>query len=229
MRFVPENSYRRRICLSLSGKTFKECQRQLGDAPFAELRLDRIEMNKKEIADLIESGYEWIIAVREPFLQKTDYADLFSAALIGNIRFVDFDFDIIQDPRVQKLLNIARKAGFKIMYSWHDFEKTPDREFLMKKRNEISEAGPDAIKMVCMGNNLEDAGVILYTYRNFKNITAFCLGEECCETRITAMKWGLGISYAHPDGAESTAPGQFSYSDMLAFGEILDRKGEFNE
>jgi len=229
MRFVPEKSYQRRICLSLSGKTFSECLQQLGDAPFAELRLDRIEMNEKEISDLIKSGDEWIIAVRKPFLEKNNYAELFDASLSGKIRFVDFDFEIIQDLRVRKLLNVARDAGFKIMYSWHDFEKTPDREFLMKKRNEISEAGPDAIKMVCMGNNMEDAGVILYAYRNFKNITAFCLGEECCETRITAIKWGLGISYAHPDGAESTAPGQFSYSDMLAFGEIMDRKGEFNE
>lgn len=229
MRFVPEKSYRRRICLSLSGKTFSECQRQLGDAPFAELRLDLIEMNAIEIRQLIDCGLEWIIAVRAPFVEKQNYAELFDAALTGNLRFVDFDFGIIQDPHVQALLNKSREAGFKIMFSWHDFEKTPDRDFLIKKRNEIFEADPDAIKMVCKGNNIEDAGVILFAYRNFKNITAFCLGEECRETRITAMKWGLGISYAHPDGAESTASGQFSYSDMLAFGEILDRKGEFNE
>lgn len=229
MRFVPENSYRRRICLSLSGKTFSECRQQLGDAPFAELRLDLIDMNKKEISELIESGYEWIIAVREPFLEKSDGAELFDAALTGNIRFVDFDVELLQDPRAQKLLKTARDAGIQIMYSWHDFEKTPDREFLLQKRNEISEAGPDAIKMVCMGNRLEDAALMLYLYHGCKNITAFCLGEECCETRITAMNWGLGITYAHPDGAESTADGQFSYSDMLAIGEIMDRKGEFND
>ena len=227
MRIIPRNSYYQRICLSLSGRTFSECQQQLGYAPFAELRLDRIEMNKMEISDLIKSGKEWIIAVREPFLKKQNHAELFDAALIGNIRFVDFDFEIIHDPRVQKMLKSARDAGFKIMFSWHDFEKTPNREILIKKRNEIFEAGPDAIKMVCMGNDMDDSAIILYVYYNFKNITAFCLGEECCETRITAMKWGLGISYAHPDGAESTAPGQFSYSDMLAFGEIMDRKGEF--
>jgi len=229
MRLSHWNSYLQRICLSLSGRSFEECKQQLDDAPFAELRLDRIAMNASEIRQLIDLGYEWMIAVREPFLNQPDFYELFKAALSGHIRYVDFDFEIIQDPRVQKLLNTARNAGFKIMLSWHDFEKTPDREFLFQKRNEMSEAGPDAIKMVCMGNTTEDAPSILFTYRGYKNITAFCLGEECRETRITAMKWGLGISYAHPDGAESTAPGQFSYSDMMAFGEILDRKGEFND
>jgi len=229
MRYVPENSYRRRICLSLSGTSFDECRRQLGDAIFAELRLDRISMNATEIRQLIDLGYEWMIAVREPFLNQPDFYELFDAALSGNIRYVDFDFEIIHDPRVQTLLKTAREAGFKIMFSWHDFEKTPDREFLLQKRNEISEAGPDAIKMVCMGNTMNDAPIMLFAYWGCKNITAFCLGEECCETRITAMKWGLGMTYAHPHGAESTAPGQFSYSDMLAFGEIMDRKGEFND
>lgn len=229
MRFVPENSYRRRICLSLSAKTFSECRQQLGDAPFAELRLDRIDMNKKEISELIESGYEWIIAVREPFLEKADGAELYDAALTGKIRFVDFDVELLQDPRAQKLLKTARDAGIQIMYSWHDFEKTPDREILLKKREDIFASGPDAIKMVCMGNRLEDAALMLYLYHGFKNITAFCLGEECRETRITAMKWGLGISYAHPDNAETTALGQFSYTDMLAFGDILERKGDFDD
>ncbi|HBG70095.1 MAG: hypothetical protein A2W93_10175 [Bacteroidetes bacterium GWF2_43_63] len=227
MRFVPADSYRRRICLSLSGKSFDECRRQLGDAVFAELRLDRIDMSELEIRNLIQDGYEWIISVREPFLLKNNFRELFKASLTGKIRFVDFDFQLISDPRMQELLKIARDADYKIMYSWHDFEKTPNREYLLKKREEIFATGPDAIKMVCMANTMDDAATILFAYRNFKNITAFCLGEECSETRITAMKWGLGISYAHPDDAESTAPGQFSYSDMLAFGEILDRKGEF--
>jgi 3-dehydroquinate dehydratase type I len=226
MSFCITKSAYNKVCLSLSGRTFFECKAQLDKTPFAELRLDRIEMTAQEISSLVAIANEWIITVKEPFFNNADFIELFKAALKTNIRFVDFDFEIIEKQQTQELLNISKKAGLKIMYSWHDFEKTPDADSLLKKLKEITDKNPDAIKMVCMGNNFNDAEKMLNLYKHYSNIVSFCMGEKCRETRIAALKRGLCFSYAHPDAEESVAPGQYSYTKMISIADLLESGGE---
>lgn len=202
------------ICVSLSGTTFNQCVEQLNDAAFFELRLDRIKFSKIEISEIIALGKEWIVSVRKDFFKENNFENLFKASLNGNIRFVDFDFSIIQLEETQRLLNLAKQAGIKILFSEHNFIETPDYKNICATVEKMISFGADAVKYVSLGNKQQDLKNIIKLFDYFENITAFCMGDKFRESRIVAMAYGLAFSYAYPDNGVPIASGQYSFSEM---------------
>jgi len=201
----------------------------LGNAVFAELRLDLIDLNPTEIKKLTGTGLAWIVAVREGFLRKPEYEKMFQAALHKTIRYVDFDIPLLCDERVMKLVQLAQNEGIKIMLSSHNFTETPSVDILKNTCREMLTAGADALKIVCKANKEEDVSSVRSLYSDFHDLTAFCLGEIGRETRIEAMNKGLRITYVHPDNGKSNASGQYSFSEMCTFAESGWKKGQFDE
>jgi 3-dehydroquinate dehydratase/shikimate dehydrogenase len=115
-----------------------------------------------------------------------------------------------------------RRAGARVMISFHDFRGTPVRLEDVARRLEVF--GGDAIKIATQANSLGDSTRLLAVARRRKHLVAVPMGEVGMPARILALREGSALSYAAV--AESTAPGQLSVSEMrdLYRADRLDRR-----
>ncbi len=210
-----------KICVSVSGKNLVECIAALGNATFAELRLDLIVLNADEISQLMTRCPQWIITVRESFLSKPDCLVLFSETLKHQPLFVDIDFLLYENNVVKTCLDLLGKTQSKLMFSYHNFECTPPTEFLEKTTKQMFLHGAVMVKIACMVNEYEDNLLLMSLYDKFPDIISFGMGSRGKISRLAALFFGDGISYAAPDHGQSTAEGQLTYSEMLSIFQSL--------
>lgn len=103
----------------------------------------------------------------------------------------------------------------KLIVSWHDIARTPNRAHLHSILSKEVALGGLA-KLVTTAKDAADAIAILSLYdRPGKPPIAFCMGVNGIFSRVMAMQKGTPLAYASLDG-ESTAPGQLSLGQMLS-------------
>jgi 3-dehydroquinate dehydratase/shikimate dehydrogenase len=115
-----------------------------------------------------------------------------------------------------------RRAGARVMISYHDFRRTPVRPEAVVGR--IGEFGGDAVKIAAQANDLADAVSVLATARRRKNVVAVPMGEIGLPARILALREGSALAYAAVTSA--TAPGQLTVVEMRGTYRVdrLDRR-----
>ncbi|MEM1525448.1 MAG: type I 3-dehydroquinate dehydratase [Nitrososphaerales archaeon] len=111
-------------------------------------------------------------------------------------------------------------SGTNIIVSWHDFEKTPSKNELLKIIQEASSYS-NYIKIVTMASNFSDNIKILSLYREVKDkkLIAFCMGEKGIISRILCPYLGSPFTYASFN--LPAAPSQLNLVDMLDLYAIL--------
>lgn len=105
--------------------------------------------------------------------------------------------------------------------SWHDFEGTPDIEYLRRVCEEGLEHGTIA-KVVTTATSVEDnLRTIKLCAENRGKVVSFCMGTLGTASRMMSMAVGAPVVYASlPD--DPVAPGQISIATLLEFrGMIL--------
>ncbi len=203
-----------KIIVSVSGPSLDECLIAVQGASYAELRLDICILNAEEISMVMKHCPFWIVSVREAFLRKPGYMKIFEAAMNNNPAFVDIDFEIIDKTEMIALIAIVRSSKSRLMLSYHNFEKTPDEDFLEKKAKKMLTSGATMVKIVCMANSADDNLLLSNLYKKFPDVIAFGMGEHGTMSRIASLFLGDGYAYAAPDVGSLTAPGQLRFSDM---------------
>ncbi len=121
--------------------------------------------------------------------------------------------------------HLAIQNSVKIIYSFHDFEKTPNIVnaqtliySIMKKCEGLEdENNPNAILKVVFTakggqDNLVAVQIIRWVRRMNKNIICFCMGEKGVYSRIESIKAGAYLTFASIDKA--TAPGQLNINEL---------------
>ena len=223
------------ICTSIQNKTAEEILSILDD-PFvemAEIRLDRCELSDDDI-DLVfgTSDVPLIATCRAADLggnQKEAERRLLLAIESG-ARYADLE---IEAPvQVSKKFRIAcEKNDTQIIRSFHDFEGTPDLEYLKQVVGRCFRYGADIAKVVVTCRTPEDAKTVeaLYTVPfedgepiDPSTLTAFGMGAEGRDTRISCLKNGAPFSYAALTEEEAAAPGQWAVEKMYeaVYGEL---------
>lgn len=124
-----------------------------------------------------------------------------------------FDLEILSDLMATKSRqNFAMDST--AIASFHDFEKTPDKDFLNDIISQGHSWGADVIKLACKVNKAEDIKLL----KNFlqentsHNLCIIGMGEEALETRIQFPALGSKLSYGFTD--ISAAPGQISAKEL---------------
>ncbi|MPM78574.1 3-dehydroquinate dehydratase [bioreactor metagenome] len=223
------SDFLKNICVSISGPAFTDCLKQISGCQLAELRFDLVDLNETEIKDLVSTGIEWIITVRSEFLEQPDFEKKFNAALNNMVRFVDVDYTLMNDQRAMNLMKITKASSKSLLLSYHNTAETPVASELVQICNTMNSRGADAIKIVCLARSGKDVDTIRNLYAQFEKITAFCFGTIGRETRIEALFRGIRLSYVYSDSGKSTAPGQYSFTEMCTFAEIAEKKVRDNE
>lgn len=193
------------ICTSISGKTLEEILTALDDpfVEFAEIRLDLCNLSDQEVRDLFETCEKPLIAT-----SRTSDQHQVELAVESGARYADLAVDAPaeQSRHFQK---ICKEAGADLIRSYHNFEKTPEPEYLLQIVSRCFRYGGNIVKIACKAENEQDFKTILSIYETVDDpsrLVAFGIGEDASETRIEALKLGAPFTYAALD--EPTAPGQ---------------------
>lgn len=214
------------ICTSLHHKNLEELFEAL-DSPLvemAEIRLDLCPLNNEEIEELFSSCEKALIACcrvdgNDMQLWEQAYLKMETAVKAG-AAYVDLDISAPASisQRVQKL---AKNCPVTLIRSYHNFELTPDDDYLRKAVLRCFRYGADIAKLACMPQCPEDVARLQAFYRaGFaenadivpSRLLMFSMGEMGRESRIECLANGAPFSFAYLD--QPCAAGQWQLDDM---------------
>jgi 3-phosphoshikimate 1-carboxyvinyltransferase len=209
------------ICTCIQHKTYEEILSLLDDPwiELAEIRLDRCNLSHEEIEDLFANTDTPLIAtcrVAEAGAREAERR--LSVAIHAGARFADLEIEA--DAAFSKRFRtMCEECGTEIIRSFHDFEGTPDLDYLRQVRDRCYRYGADIAKVVTTARTPEDAERVLALYGESPDGTrpgllAFAMGPEGRSSRMESLRRGAPFCYASLTDAEATAPGQTDYLTM---------------
>ena len=208
------------ICTSIQHKTLEEILTLLDD-PFvemAEIRLDLCDLDLDQIRELFENCEKPLIATCR---SGKDAAAKMKTAVEAGARYLDLDISAPVELS-QQFQKLCRKAGTELIRSFHDFEGTPDLQYLRQVESRCRRYGAEIAKVVVTAHSPQDCETVLSLYDGASGpLVAFAMGECGRQTRIGCLRRGAPFSYASYD--EATAPGQIPYEQMheQVYGDFL--------
>jgi 3-dehydroquinate dehydratase-1 len=116
-------------------------------------------------------------------------------------------------PQVKKLCSTFKKI---LIGSYHDFDATPDNEFLDSMIREGESQGADIVKIAVRATGKKDLLRFLeFALRNRdKGLITIAMGESGLPSRIITPLFDSPITYGYIKTA--SAPGQLSVIDMIS-------------
>lgn len=212
------------LCVPITAVTTEEALQDINTASeladTIELRLDYINNIKvSDIETLIKAKTRPVIATCRPEREGGRFTGtedkriaLLEKAVASGAEYVDIEHDVERN-----LINkFHKKAGTKIIVSYHNFSETPSAAELKEIHKKLAGTGADVVKIVAFARNITDNLRIfrLLEYAGTPTI-AFCMGELGQISRILAPKYGSFLSFASLENGKESAPGQLSAKELL--------------
>jgi 3-dehydroquinate dehydratase I len=212
------------IFVSIGDPDMEKCLSFIDKYKKVELRLDLIRPDIDDLPLLISAAEMVICTYRSSDDPKTSLKYILKALEYGT-DIVDFSLSK-PDSDITEVASYCRRYDKKLMLSYHNFEYTPESEFLEGLINEADTYNPDLIKIACLAKNDADNERLLTLMKVNERIVPVPMGEAGIKGRLKAYLQGSPVVYAYPDDGEATAPGQLpfmGYSDMDKIISIIYR------
>ncbi len=124
---------------------------------------------------------------------------------------------------LEEIYSLAQKNKVKLIYSYHDFQRTPsitdahDLYYaLLYKCPGLEEDNENILKIIFTANNESDNRIPIQlcrmAWREERKIVSFCMGEKGKSSRVNSVKSGAFFTFASLE--KTTAPGQLAISDL---------------
>jgi 3-dehydroquinate dehydratase-1 len=207
------------IFVSISNTDIEKCSKLIEKYKTVELRLDLIKPDLDELPLLISKAETSICTYRTSEEPKKSLEYILSAIEYGTDA-VDFSLSKPKED-IEEVALYCRNNNAKLMLSYHNFESTPDTEYLEGLINEADAYSPDMIKIACMAKSDEDNDNLLELMKVNERIIPVPMGEIGIKGRLKAYFYGSPVVYAYPDGEKPTAPGQLAFSEYKDMDKIL--------
>ena len=220
------------ICTCIQGKSFEEILDILQD-PFvemAEIRLDRCSLTKAKIDELFSECEKPLIATCRASELKAKYGEKAQDEALKRLRtaieagaaFADLEIEapVAASKAFRKM---CEDYDTRIIRSWHDFNGTPDADYLMQVVERCYRYGADVAKVVTTCGTQADAKRVESLYRGVMSngcaveasrLVAFGMGDAGRNSRLDCLKLGAPYTYAALTEEEAVAPGQWGLEEM---------------
>lgn len=209
------------VCLSIADVSADEAMNILAKVNLAELRMDRIDFDKKNIGRLFSSKAKTIVTCRvNEKINEDERRNIIIEAIENGASMVDIEVENSDDFK-NEIIKTAKKNKCTVIVSYHDFEKTPVMRELEQILTWCFESGADIAKIACRANNVEDAARLLALYSFGKPIISIGMGDAGKITRIAAPLLGAPFTYASAEDAKKTAPGQIEADKLEAIIKMI--------
>lgn len=121
------------------------------------------------------------------------------------------DVEIESAEQDLTLVELLRKRA-RVVLSFHDFKRTPPLKPVLERLQRFES---DVYKIATTVQSPEDNTRLLACLSGFKEpLVVLGMGELGAASRILSPSRGAAFTFASPDGAKGTAPGQFDASQM---------------
>ena len=150
------------ICVSLAEPSFEACSRALDRTAFAEIRLDRMRLSRREIEQLFSGHPRLIATCRRGVFPERTRIELLETAVRSGAAFLDLEHEAAAGA--ERLLELAREVGCRVILSHHDARRTPPRgdlERIMERCASLDEIRTDLVKIACLANSRRDCARML--------------------------------------------------------------------
>lgn len=175
-------------------------------ADLFEINLDLMKV-KGDLA-VIQDRY------KKPLIAKSNSLDLLRRGVTAGMYFVDLPHDLEENLEFKNLLKNKKP---KVIRSYHNFEKTPSREELIKTIEALNSKTADYIKVATQIIDDEDSDALLSLLEipSFKGrLIITGMGEKSRRVRIEAPLKGSVFYYAPLNEKFKTAKGQLSKAEL---------------
>ncbi len=159
-------------------------------------------------------------------MDDDDVVRLYDAvAASGLVDFIDFEMG--NDPRdVQRVRESTRAHGTRLILSYHNFDYTPGRDFLVQRFLEAEGLGADVAKVAVMPRDRMDVLTLLTATAEADAkgripLISMAMGPLGSVTRMIGGLFGSSLSFAV--GEAASAPGQIPIADLSAVYDIIRR------
>ena len=217
------------ICTTIQNRTLEEIIGLLeGSEPriqMAEIRLDRCPLDIEEIESLFSSLDTPLVAtcrvVDDGNGTWEEAEEKLTAAVEAGAAFLDLEIEAPKEVG-KRLRRACTEYGTTMIRSSHFFAGTPSDDVLRNTVEKCRKFGGEIVKIAAMAKSGEDVARVLGLYSQEQTsqrqaeLIAFSMGETGRASRLECLRLGSPFTYAALNDNEAAAPGQWTYSEMIA-------------
>ena len=217
------------ICTTIQNRTLEEIIGLLeGSEPriqMAEIRLDRCPLDIEEIESLFSSSDTPLVAtcrvVDDGNGTWEEAEEKLTAAVEAGAAFLDLEIEAPKEVG-KRLRRACTEYGTTMIRSSHFFAGTPSDDVLRNTVEKCRKFGGEIVKIAAMAKSGEDVARMLGLYSQEQTsqrqaeLIAFSMGETGRASRLECLRLGSPFTYAALNDNEAAAPGQWTYSEMIA-------------
>jgi 3-dehydroquinate dehydratase type I len=204
------------ICISISEKSIEKCISLLEKVELAEIRLDLNDFGDEEIEKVFSCRRRLVATCRPGKYPKEIRFEKLKKAIVSGATYVDIEYEAPEEYQ-RNLMTYAHQHECYVIFSYHNYELTPELEELEKIMQGSFSMGCDVVKIATLVRVNRDNSKILSLYKSPGRLIAFGMGDLGKITRIVAPFLGAEFTYAAMDVGEPTAPGQIRYTQLKEF------------
>ena len=217
------------ICTTIQNRTLEEIIGLLeGSEPriqMAEIRLDRCPLDIEEIESLFSSSDTPLVAtcrvVDDGNGTWEEAEEKLTTAVEAGAAFLDLEIEAPKEVG-KRLRRACTEYGTTMIRSSHFFAGTPSDDVLRNTVEKCRKFGGEIVKIAAMAKSGEDVARVLGLYSQEQTsqrqaeLIAFSMGETGRASRLECLRLGSPFTYAALNDNEAAAPGQWTYSEMIA-------------
>lgn len=222
------------LCLSLAGEDAEVLIRRAEPcihlADLVEIRLD--SMRDPDIGPFAARFPVPILVSNRPQWEGGAFGGSEEERLAQLERALDIgaayvDIELRTEERLRDaLLTRVRTRGAWGLVSWHDFTATPESGELLTIFGRMRATGARSGKIVTTATGVQDSLRLLALLETAVSVrfplSVFAMGAAGRISRLAGLYLGGHISYAFPDEAEATAPGQIPLGHLRALCDLFE-------
>lgn len=217
------------ICTTIQNRTLEEIIGLLeGSEPriqMAEIRLDRCPLDIEEIESLFSSSDTPLVAtcrvVDDGNGTWEEAEEKLTTAVEAGAALLDLEIEAPKEVG-KRLRRACTEYGTTMIRSSHFFAGTPSDDVLRNTVEKCRKFGGEIVKIAAMAKSGEDVARVLGLYSQEQTsqrqaeLIAFSMGETGRASRLECLRLGSPFTYAALNDNEAAAPGQWTYSEMIA-------------
>jgi 3-dehydroquinate dehydratase-1 len=203
------------ICVSLEEKNLEELIQILQKVEFAEIRLDSMTIDISSVWNIFSQHSNLIATCRPGYQNNVSRKIQLLAAIEAGAAYVDIEVESENDFK-RALIPEAQRQGCKVIISYHNFERTPDRPELEQIVTRCFDSGADIAKIACQIRSVKDNARILGILTDSRPLVVIGMGQIGKITRIVGPYLGSQFTYASLAEGRETAEGQINITQLSA-------------
>ena len=228
------NNQSGKICVSVGSaeldSALKVAQNLAGQADVIEIRLDTLDA--PQITPFVTGIAAPLLFTNRPDWEggffkgrENDRLQPLKQAIMAGAAFIDIELRT-EDKQRQQLIGLAQDNDCQALVSWHNFTNTPSARELGEILARQYDSGAAIGKIVTMAHDFTDVLRVLQLQvialeKDFP-LCAFCMGEAGKISRLATLSLGGYMTYAAPDPATNTAPGQFDLDTLCRIKDLIN-------